>query len=99
VGKVYNLCRVKTNISAALTVKSGLDTHMIIKFKVDLNQYYLFIDLLIYVVDYLPLIFYLWVGIYLHVANACLIKTLPTKHSYHSQTMSAFSLIIALHVI
>jgi hypothetical protein len=28
-GKVYNLCRVKTDISAALTVKSGLDPHMI----------------------------------------------------------------------
>jgi hypothetical protein len=37
VGKVYNLCRVKTNISAVLTVKSGLDPHMIIEFKDDLN--------------------------------------------------------------
>jgi hypothetical protein len=26
---VYNLCRVKTDISAVLTVKSGLDPHMI----------------------------------------------------------------------
>jgi hypothetical protein len=33
VGKVYNLCRVKTDISAMLTVKSGLDPHMIIKLK------------------------------------------------------------------
>jgi hypothetical protein len=74
-GKVYNLCRVKTDISAMLTVKSGLDTHMIIKFKDDLNQCSLFIYLLIYVADYLPLIFYLRVGIYLHLANACLIKT------------------------
>jgi hypothetical protein len=28
-GKVYNLCRVKTDISVVLTVKSGLDPHMI----------------------------------------------------------------------
>jgi hypothetical protein len=32
VGKVYNLCRVfETDISAVLTVKSGLDPHMIIE--------------------------------------------------------------------
>jgi hypothetical protein len=31
VGKVYNLYRVKTDRSAVLTVKSGLDPHMIIK--------------------------------------------------------------------
>jgi hypothetical protein len=37
VGKVYNLCRVKTDISAVLTVKSGLDPHMIIELKDDLN--------------------------------------------------------------
>jgi hypothetical protein len=53
VGKVYNLCRVKTDISAALTVKSGLDSHMIIEHQDDLNRCPLFI----YVVDYLPLIF------------------------------------------
>jgi hypothetical protein len=29
VGKVYNLCRVKTDISAMLPVKSGMDPHMI----------------------------------------------------------------------
>jgi hypothetical protein len=52
VGKVYNLCRVKTDISAVLTVKSGLDTHVIIKLKDDLNRSSLFIYLLIYVVDY-----------------------------------------------
>jgi hypothetical protein len=38
VGKVYNLCRVKTDISAVLMVKSGLDPHMIIKLKDDLNH-------------------------------------------------------------
>jgi hypothetical protein len=43
VGKVYNLCRVKTDISAMLTVKSGLDTHMIIELKDDLNRCSLFI--------------------------------------------------------
>jgi hypothetical protein len=37
VGKVYNLCRVKTDISAVLTVKSGLDPHMIIELEYDLN--------------------------------------------------------------
>jgi hypothetical protein len=51
VGKVYNLCRVKTDISAMLTVKTGLNTHMIIKLKDDLNQWFLFIYLLICVVD------------------------------------------------
>jgi hypothetical protein len=57
VGKVYNLCRVKTDLSAVLTVKSGLDTHMINELKDDLNRYSLFIHLFIYVVDYLSLIF------------------------------------------
>jgi hypothetical protein len=33
VGKVYNLCRVKTDRSVVLTVKSGLDPHMIIELK------------------------------------------------------------------
>ena len=28
VGKVCNLCRVKTDISVVLTIKSGLDPHM-----------------------------------------------------------------------
>jgi hypothetical protein len=45
VGKVYNLCRVKTDISAVLMVKSGLDTHMIIELKDDLNRRSLFIYL------------------------------------------------------
>jgi hypothetical protein len=33
VGKVYNLCRVKTDRSTVLTVKSGLDPHMITELK------------------------------------------------------------------
>jgi hypothetical protein len=37
-GKVYNLCRVKTDISAMLTVKSGLDPHMIIELEDELNH-------------------------------------------------------------
>jgi hypothetical protein len=37
VGKVYNLYRVKTDISAVLTVKSGLDPHMIIELEDELN--------------------------------------------------------------
>jgi hypothetical protein len=37
VDKVYNLCRVKIDISAMLTLKSGLDPHMIIKLEDDLN--------------------------------------------------------------
>jgi hypothetical protein len=32
-GKVHNLCRVKTDQSDVLTVKRGLDTHMIIEFE------------------------------------------------------------------
>jgi hypothetical protein len=58
-GKVYNLCRVKTDISAMLTVKSSLDTHMIIELKDDLNRYSLFI----YVVFILSL--YLFKGWYI----------------------------------
>jgi hypothetical protein len=38
VGKVYNLCRMKTNILAVLTVKSGLDPHMIIELEDELNR-------------------------------------------------------------
>jgi hypothetical protein len=37
VAKVYNLCKVKTDISAMLTVKSGLDPLMIIELKDDLT--------------------------------------------------------------
>jgi hypothetical protein len=37
VDKVYNLCKLKTDISAVLTIKSGLDPHMIIELKDELN--------------------------------------------------------------
>jgi hypothetical protein len=43
VGKAYNLCRLKNNISTLLTVKSGLDPHKIIKLKDDQNGGSLFI--------------------------------------------------------
>jgi predicted RND superfamily exporter protein len=42
VGKVYNLCKVKTDISAMLTVKSGLDPHMIIELEDDLKSWTMF---------------------------------------------------------
>ena len=42
VGKACNLCRVKTDISAVLTVKSGLDPHMIIEFEDDYESMFLF---------------------------------------------------------
>jgi hypothetical protein len=48
VDKVYNLCRVKTDISAMLMVKSGLDPHMIIELKDDLNLCSLFIVVILY---------------------------------------------------
>jgi hypothetical protein len=38
VGKVYNLCRVKTHISVVLTVKSGLDPYMINELEDELNR-------------------------------------------------------------
>jgi hypothetical protein len=38
--KVYNLCRVKTDRSAVLTVKSGLYPHMIIKHKDGINSWF-----------------------------------------------------------
>jgi hypothetical protein len=43
VGKVYNLRRVKTDISAVLTVKSGLDPHMIIELEDELSCCSLFV--------------------------------------------------------
>jgi hypothetical protein len=73
VGKVYNLCRVKTDISAVLTVKSGLDPHMIIKHKDDLNHWFCLFISVLWIES--PQIVCLRDGIYLHLANACLTKT------------------------
>jgi hypothetical protein len=42
VGKVYNLCRVKTDRSAVLTVKSGLDPHMIIKLEMEYKLWFIY---------------------------------------------------------
>jgi len=36
--KVYNHCRVKTDISVVLSVTSGLDPHMIIELEDELNH-------------------------------------------------------------
>jgi len=72
--KVYNLCRVKTNRLSVLTVKSGLDPHMIIELEDDLNRCFIYVrdDLLmiLMVTSYA----YGINGINLHVDNACLIK-------------------------
>jgi hypothetical protein len=38
VGKVYSLCRVKTDILAVLMVKSSLDPHMINELEDELNH-------------------------------------------------------------
>jgi hypothetical protein len=38
VGKMYNLCKVKIDISAMLTIKSSLDPHMITELKDELNS-------------------------------------------------------------
>jgi hypothetical protein len=38
VGKVYNLYKVKTDISAMLMVKSGFDAHIIIELEDELNH-------------------------------------------------------------
>ena len=67
-GKVYNLCRVKTDISAVLTVKSGLDPHMIIELEVDLNRCSNLWLIVVYLYICLSCGFN---GIYLYLANAC----------------------------
>jgi hypothetical protein len=50
VGKVYNLCRLKTDISAMLTITSGLNPHMIIELEDKLNRgpYLIMVMLLLY---------------------------------------------------
>ena len=76
-----------------LTVKSGLDPHMIIELEDDLNQC-LFM-LLMMVTSYA----YLWVnGINLQVANACLIKFDQLKVLIAVKPCQLF-LVSALHVI
>jgi len=66
VGKVYNLCRVKTDISVVLTVKSGLDPHMIIELGDDSKSMFL---LMVYLIVTL---YIFWVnGINLYLVKAC----------------------------
>jgi hypothetical protein len=55
-GKVYNLCRDKTDRSTVLTVNIGLDPHMIMKLKDTLKLWFLMI--LSY--GYIGLIFWGW---------------------------------------
>ena len=66
-GKVYNLCRVKTDISAVLMVKSGFDPHMIIELEDDLNRCCLFM-----LFSYLFQLYTCGInGINLNLVNAC----------------------------
>jgi hypothetical protein len=55
-GKVYNLCRDKTDRSAVFTVKSGLDPHMIMKLKDKLKLRFL----VVLRCGYICLIFWGW---------------------------------------
>jgi hypothetical protein len=68
VGKVYNLCRVKTDISAVLKVKSGLDPHMIIEPEDDLSCCSLFCYCCCCLFNQS---FIIRVGINLNLVNAC----------------------------
>jgi hypothetical protein len=75
VGKVYNLCRVKTDISAVLTVKSGLDPHMIIELEDELNRgpwLWLWLWLCLYCISSLS--FNVGFGMNLYHSNQVLIK-------------------------
>jgi hypothetical protein len=72
VGRVYNLCRVKTDISVMLTVKSGLDPHMIIELEDKLNRgpcLWLWLCFC-----YISSISLMWVGMNLYLSNQMLIK-------------------------
>jgi len=67
VGKVYNLYRVKTDISVVFTVTSGLGPHMIIELEDESKSTLLFMVSVIYFI-YLCL----WVnGINLYLVNSC----------------------------
>jgi hypothetical protein len=67
VGKVYNLCRVKTDRSAVLTVKSGLDPHMIIELKDGNKSRILWVFGFWFGVSFKIK----WVGINLHLVTKC----------------------------
>jgi hypothetical protein len=86
-GKVYNLCRVKTDISAVLTVKSDLDPHMVNKFEDELNhEPCLWLSLCF---CYISSVSFNVVGIYLYLSNQMLIKFDQLKLHY-AVSQSAF---------
>jgi hypothetical protein len=72
VGKVYNLYRVKTDISAVLTVTSGLDPHMISELEDKLKHApcLVVVMLLLYLFSFLNVGF----GMNLYLSNQVLIK-------------------------
>jgi hypothetical protein len=73
VGKVYNLCIVKTDISAELTVTSGLDPHMIIELEDELNHgACLWLWLCLCCISFISL--FVGFGMNLYLSNQVLIK-------------------------
>jgi hypothetical protein len=73
VGKVYNLCRVKTDISAVLTVTSGLDPNIIIELEDELNHgEYLLLWLCFCYIS--SIFFNVGFGMNLYLSNQVLIK-------------------------
>ena len=65
--KVYTSVECQTDISAVLTVTSGLDSHMIIELEDDSKLMFLLM-----IVTNVYLIYLLWVnGINLYLVNAC----------------------------
>jgi hypothetical protein len=73
VGKVYKLYRVKTDISAVLTVKSGLDPHIINQLEDELNHE-LCLWLWLCFCYICSLFLNVGFGIYLYPSNQVLIK-------------------------
>jgi hypothetical protein len=90
----------KTNRLAVLTVKSGLDPHMIIKLEDGLKSCSL-VMLAIFLWCILPLCL-LWVGIYLYfISNQVLIKLdqLKVLNAYSPVHYKAFSFIHSPHLL
>jgi hypothetical protein len=82
VGKVYNLCRVKTDISAVLTVKSVLDHHMIIELEDELNCgpcLWLWLWLWLCICYISSISFNVGFGMNLYLSNQVLIKLYQLK--------------------
>jgi hypothetical protein len=64
VGKVYKLCRVKTDISPVLMIKNGLDPHMINELEDEINRGpCLWLSLCFYYISYV----YFNVGWYIYL--------------------------------